>query len=78
MPPFGGELGTAEALQAMTIGFITLAIFFYAETRTDNNPALRIIVAGLSFYFFTLAEVAILQVCFIGFTLYNLFKMIRG
>lgn len=75
--PFGG-LETGEAISAMSLMFLILGIFVYAETRAGGaNPLLRVILVGFSVYFITLAETALLTICFVGFSLYNLMKLVK-
>lgn len=75
--PFGG-LETGEALSTMSLIFLILGIFIYAETRREGaNPLIRIILVGFSVYFITLADTVLLTVCFIGFSFYNLLKMVK-
>ena len=73
--PFGG-LEVGEALGVMSLVFLTIAMFFFAETRNGSGVA-RIVVFGLCMYFVTLADSGLLIVCFVGFALYNLFRVVR-
>lgn len=73
----GTPFGTTDFGLIGVIMFM-ISIFVVTEFKSEKQPSLRIILFGISLYMMTLTTSAIGVMSFAGFSLYNLFKSIRG
>ena len=56
---------------------LLIALWGFEEMKPADTPVIRVVIAGISFYAFTVVTSPILMIVFFGFALYNLFRTIQ-
>lgn len=66
----------AEAIALLGMLIIAIGMLIFSEIMDRPPIVFRIVASGLMFYLFTQTKSSILQVCFLGLTIYNLFRTV--
>ncbi len=66
----------AEAITLFALIIVAVGMLIFSEITDTPSTVIKIITAGFMFYLFTVTNSTILQVCFLGLTIYSLVRII--